>query len=148
MGSSAIAVNGDQNRPQGHCSLCGKIWTLNERQGVCQWCRKPATCQTTQTKPHHIKSNGRQRQRQANGGNGNGNGNGYDLLQGEWLTYYKVGKGFERRVRPEDREDFLHDLFLKFAKVKASYDGKGRELTEGGLVRIAQWGYALDWTNH
>jgi len=96
----------------------------------------------------NIKSNGRRRQRQANdngSGNGNGNGNGYDLLQGEWLAYYQVGKGFERRVRPEDREDFLHDLFLKFAKVKASYDGKGRELTEGGLVRIAQYEVAQYW---
>ena len=61
-----------------------------------------------------------------------GNGNGYDKLEGEWLTYYKVGKGFVRRVKPEDREDFLHDLFLVFARVKASYQAKGKELTTGG----------------
>jgi DNA-directed RNA polymerase specialized sigma24 family protein len=68
-----------------------------------------------------------------------GNGNRYDKLDGDWLTYYKVARGFTHKVRPEDREDFLHDLFLVFARVKASYDGKGKELTKGGLIRIAQY---------
>jgi hypothetical protein len=81
-----------------------------------------------------------------NGYQGNGNGhNGYDKLDGDWLTYYKVGKGFTRRVRPEDREDFLHDLLLVFARVKVKYDDKGKELTEGGLVRIAQYEVADYW---
>jgi hypothetical protein len=79
-------------------------------------------------------------------GNGNGhNGNGYDKLDGDWLTYYKVGKGFTRKVRPEDREDFLHDLLLVFARVKVKYNDKGKELTEGGLVRIAQYEVADYW---
>jgi len=68
-----------------------------------------------------------------------GNGNGYDQLQGDWALYYKVAKGFRHRVKPEDREDFLHDLFLAFARVKANYDAKGKELTTGGLIRIAQY---------
>jgi len=48
-----------------------------------------------------------------NGYQGNGNGyhgnghNGYDKLDGDWLAYYKVAKGFTNRVKPEDREDFL-----------------------------------------
>ncbi len=81
------------------------------------------------------------------GGNGyQGNGhNGYDHLDGDWLTYYKVGKGFVRRVKPEDREDFLHDLFIALAKVKASYQVKGKLLTTGGLVRIAQYEVADYW---
>jgi hypothetical protein len=79
-------------------------------------------------------------------GNGNGhNGNGYDKLDGNWLAYYKVAKGFTRRVRPEDSEDFLHDLLLDFARVKVKYDDKGKELTEGGLVRIAQYEVAGYW---
>ncbi len=81
-----------------------------------------------------------------NGYQGNGHRrNGYDHLDGDWLTYYKVGKGFVRRVKPEDREDFLHDLFFAFARVKASYDAKGKELTTGGLVRIAQYAVADYW---
>ena len=75
-----------------------------------------------------------------------GNGyNGYDHLDGEWLTYYKVGKGFTGKVKPEDREDFLHDLFVAFARVKVSYQAKGKELTTGGLVRIAQYAVADYW---
>ena len=81
-----------------------------------------------------------------NGYQGNGHHrNGYDHLEGDWLTYYKVGKGFVRRVKPEDREDFLHDLFLAFARVKVSYQAKGKELTTGGLVRIAQYAVADYW---
>jgi hypothetical protein len=80
------------------------------------------------------------------GGNGyQGNGNGYDKLDGDWAIYYKVARGFVRRVKPEDRGDFLHDLFLVFARVKASYDIKGKELTTGGLVRVAQYEVATYW---
>jgi len=82
-----------------------------------------------------------------NGYQGNGH-NGYDKLDGEWLTYYKVGKGFVHRVKPEDREDFLHDLFLAFARVKTSYQAKDKELTTGGLVRIAQYEVADYWRKH
>jgi len=73
-------------------------------------------------------------------GNGyQGNGNGYHNLDGDWLTYYKVAKCFVRKVKPEDREDFLHDLLLAMARVKAKYDIIGKPLTEGGLVHIAQY---------
>ena len=85
---------------------------------------------------------------EATGYQGNGNGhhhNGYDKLTGNWLTYYKVATGFTRKVKPEDREDFLHDLFISFARVKSNYDIKGKELTTGGLVRIAQFAVANYW---
>ncbi len=37
-------------------------------------------------------------------GNGNGyHGNGYDQLNGDWGLFYKVAKGFLRRVKPDDR---------------------------------------------
>ena len=74
--------------------------------------------------------------------------NGYGKLEGDWLTYYKVGKGFIGKVKPEDREDFLHSLFLAFARVKASYQAKGKELTIGGLVRIAQYEVADYWRRY
>jgi len=86
-----------------------------------------------------------------NGDGYQGNGhhrNGYDHLEGDWLTYYKVGKGFAGKVKPEDKEDFLHDLFTAFAKVKASYQAKGKLLTTGGLVRIAQYEVASYWRKH
>jgi hypothetical protein len=86
-----------------------------------------------------------------NGYQGNGNGyhhNGYDQLDGDYATYYKVANGFTGKVKSEDREDFLHDLFLAFAKVKVSYDAKGKELTIGGLVRVAQYELADYWRKH
>jgi len=77
-----------------------------------------------------------------------GNGhhrNGYDRLQGDWLAYYKVAKNFTHKVKPEDREDFLHDLLIAFASVKVKYQDKGKELTTYGLVRIAQYEVADYW---
>jgi hypothetical protein len=82
-------------------------------------------------------------------GNGyQGNGNGYDHLDGDWALYYKVARGFVRRVKPEDRQDFLHDLFLTMAKVKVKYQAVGKELTEAGLVRIACYDVADYWRKH
>jgi len=79
-------------------------------------------------------------------GNGNGyHGNGYDKLDGDYALFYKVAKGFTHRVKREDSDDILHDLILAMAKVKASYDAKGKELTEGGLVRVAQYEVADYW---
>ena len=83
-----------------------------------------------------------------NGYQGNGNGyygNGYDQLEGDYALYYKVAKRFTHKVKREDSEDFLHDLFLAFARVKVTYIAKGKELTEGGLVRIAQYELADYW---
>ena len=84
-------------------------------------------------------------------GNGNGNGyhsNGYDQLDGDYALFYKVAKRFTYKVRREDSEDFLHDLFLKFAKVNASYIAKGKELTEGGLMRVAKYELAGYWRKY
>ena len=78
-------------------------------------------------------------------GNGNGNGNGYHGLNGDWGLYYKVARGFVKRVRPEDRQDFLHDLLLLMAKVKAKYDAIGKPLTEAGLIRVACYEVAGYW---
>jgi len=82
-------------------------------------------------------------------GNGNGyHGNGYDQLNGDWGLFYKIAKRFTYKVVREDSEDFLHDLFLAFARVKASYQVKGKELTEGGLMRVAQYELADYWRKH
>jgi hypothetical protein len=77
---------------------------------------------------------------------GNGyQGNGYDQLDGDWALYYKVAKGFRNRVKPEDREDFLHDLLLTIAKVKAKYEVISKPLTEAGLIRVASYEVAAYW---
>jgi hypothetical protein len=78
----------------------------------------------------------------------NGNGyhqNGYDQLDGDYALFYRIADKFTHKVKREDREDFLHDLFLAFARVKASYDRQGKELTSGGMVRVAQYKLADYW---
>jgi len=87
-----------------------------------------------------LKSRSTGRKRQAPVG-----GNGYDQLDGDWLTYYKVAQYFTHRVRFDDREDFLHDLMLEMAKVKASYEAKGKPLTEAGLMRVASYELSDYW---
>jgi hypothetical protein len=115
----------------GHCSNCHKVWTLEIKQGVCQWCGKLATCQNQRTQAlRNIKSrsNGRKRQAQANG-------NGYDQLEGVWLTYYKVASKFSHKAKAEDREDLLHDIILTLADVERNNGHK--PLTEPAMYRIA-----------
>jgi len=124
----------------GHCSKCHKVWTLETRQGLCQWCNKPASCQTTTTQPRHIKSRSNGRKRQAPVG-----GNGYDQLDGEWALYYKVTSYFTRHIRFDDREDWLHDTMLEMATVKAKYEVKGKTLTEAGLMRVASYQVTEYW---
>ncbi len=122
----------------GHCSKCGKVWTLDERQGVCRWCGKLTTCQTTTTKPRHIKSSRRRRQTQVDG-----NGNDYDQLDGDWATYYKVASRFAHRAQAQDREDLLHDIMMTFADVKRNNGHK--PFTEASMYRIASYTVADYW---
>ena len=78
-------------------------------------------------------------------GNGNGNSNGYNQLNGDWGLFYKVARYFVHKVKFEDREDFLHDLILVMAKVKAKYDLIGKPLSEAGLIRVACYEVADYW---
>jgi hypothetical protein len=77
-----------------------------------------------------------------------GNGNGYDQLDGDWALYYKVAKGFTHKVMPDDRQDFLHDLLLVMARVKAKYDQIGKPLTQAGLIRVAAYEVSGYWRRH
>jgi len=124
--------------PQGHCSRCGKVWTLNERQGVCQWCGKPASCNSTTSKPRHIKSRSHDRKRQ-----GEPNGNGYAQLDGEWLTYYNVASRFAHKVKAEDSQDLLHDIILTLAVAERNNGHK--PFTEAAMYRIASRAVADYW---
>lgn len=94
----------------------------------------------TDDNDHQGKDNG-------NGYHGNGH-NGYDKLEGDWALFYKVASGFNHKVKPEDREDFLHDLILVMAKVKVKYDQMGKPLTKAGLIRVACYERAQYWRAH
>ena len=115
----------------GHCSKCGKIWTLDTAQGVCQWCGQLATCQTSRTQAlRSIKSRSNGRKRQAPS-----NGNGYDQLTGDWLTYYKVASRFSHKAQAQDREDLLHNIIVTLADVARNNGHK--PFTEVAMYRVA-----------
>ena len=79
---------------------------------------------------------------------GDGYHNGYDKLEGDWALYYKIARYFVHKVKREDRQEFLHDLMLEMAKVKAKYQEKGKPLTEAGLMRVASYSrcrYNVTW---
>ena len=121
-----------------HCSNCHKVWTLETRQGVCQWCRQSAVCQSSTAKPRHSKSrsNGRKRQAPVNG-------NGYDQLEGDWLTYYKVASRFSYKAQAQDREDLLHDIIVTLADVARNNGHK--PFTEPAMYRVASITVADYW---
>ena len=125
--------------PLGHCSRCGKIWTLKERQGVCPWCHRLAVCQSSQAKPRTIKSSRKRKQRQANS-------NGYDQLNGKWLTYYHVASRFSHKAKVEDTEDLLHDIIVTLADVERNNGHK--PFTEAVMYRIASYTVSDYWFKH
>ena len=144
MSSSIVAPtapDGGNGSPQGHCSRCHRVWTLKERQGVCSWCNKPASCITATSKPRHVKSRSNARKRQAPV-----HSNGYDQLQGEWLAYYNVASRFTGRVKPQDKEDILHTIIATLADVERNNGHK--PFTEAVMHRIASRTVADYWRTY
>ena len=138
--SSSVAISSNEtNEPQGHCSRCHRIWKLKERQGVCPWCHKPASCITATSKPRPMKSRSRRRKRQEI------SGTGYDQLTGEYLVYYQIASRFTGRVRDQDCEDVLHEIIITLAEV----EHKATEtITEAAMHRIASRTVALYWRRY
>jgi len=135
------AVTSPAPAPQGHCSQCGKVWTLKERQGICQWCRKPASCQTTTAKPRHIKSRSNGRLKQANG-----IGNSYDQLPEPHLTYYNVALPFAKGVPTQDGEDLLHTIIANL--IDAGRNNGHKPDNPSWMFRIASFTKAQYWREH
>jgi len=140
-GTAPTAPDGGNGNPQGHCSRCHRVWTLNERQGVCQWCSHLAICQSSPTKPRSIKSrsNGKRKQPPVHS-------NGYDQLQGDWLTYYKVASHFSYKAKAEDRDDLLDDIMITLADVARNNGHK--PFTEPAMYRVASVTLVHYWYRH
>ena len=65
--------------------------------------------------------------------------NSYQELEGDWAVFYRIAGYFIYKVRKDDREDFLHDLLLKMAEVKAKYEAQGKILREAGLMWVGRY---------
>ena len=122
----------------GHCSNCRKVWTLIERQGVCQWCGNSASCQSTMAKPRHVKSRSNRRRKQANNGR-----NGYDQLPEPYLTYYTVAMRFAHKALTDEKDDLLHSIIEGLAKVANHKANKGEDFSEPAMYRTAE--HIKDW---
>ena len=122
----------------GYCSNCHKVWVLTEGQGICQWCSKPASCQTTRTKPRPIKSSRSRKRKQVNNGS-----NGYDQLLEPYLTYYKIALRFAHKALIDDKQDLLHDIIEGLATVAVH-----KTLGEAAMYRIAEHIKDHYWYRH
>ena len=76
---------------------------------------------------------------------GNGHHNSYHELEGDWAVFYKIAGYFVYKVKFEDKEDFLHDLLLEMAKVKAKYEAQGKPLREAGLIWVGRYAVMKYW---
>jgi len=122
----------------GYCSNCHKVWTLEERQGICRWCSREAICLTTLTKPRQLKSSRRRRRKQIDNGN-----NGYSQLPEPYLTYYRIALRFAHKAFTNDRQDLLHDIIEGLATV-----AEHKTLTEPAMYRIAEHIKDHYWSKH
>jgi hypothetical protein len=127
----------------GHCSNCRKVWTLSERQGVCQWCGNSASCQSTMAKPRHVKSRSNGRRKQDDNG-----GNGYDQLPEPYLTYYRIALRFAHKALIDDRQDLLHDIIEGLARVARRKISQGQDFTEPAMYRVAEHIKDHYWYSH
>lgn len=121
------------NTRQGHCSQCGRVWTLADPQGVCQWCGKSASCQTSTTKPRSIKSTRRRKRKEPTI-----IGDRYDQLPEPHLTYYHIGLRFAVKVLTDDQEDLLHDIIIHLDRVAERKREAGLPFSEAAMYRTAE----------
>jgi hypothetical protein len=140
-----------------HCNKCGKVWQLEEKQGICQWCGRTANCTTTTTKPRQLKSSRSRRQKQADNG-----GNRYEQLSDQhgwisttegfrwgtvhWTTFYDVASQYANKPKAQDSEDLLHTIMLTLAVAERNNGHK--PFTLGTLHRIARRCVADYWRTH
>jgi hypothetical protein len=127
----------------GHCSNCHRVWTLEERQGVCQWCSSNANCVTARTKPRQLKSTRSRGPKQAHNGS-----NGYDHLPEPYLTYYKIALRFAHKALTDEREDLLHDIIVGLAKTGQILNARGQQFTEIAQIRTAEHIKDHYWYQH
>ena len=132
----------DTATKQGHCSRCGKVWTLDTGQGVCQWCGKQASCQTratTRATTRAIKSGHR---RSSRDDDSQALDQSYDQLQGEWLDWLDTARAYDHSIPQQDQFDLRHDILLELARAKARDKKplpKLRQYRIASITRIHYW---------
>jgi hypothetical protein len=71
---------------------------------------------------------------------GDGEALSYDRLEQPWHQWAKIAKSFSLQLdNHQDREDLMHDIIVRLADVAEEYRQKGKPLTKGGCIRVAQY---------
>ena len=63
----------------------------------------------------------------------------------DWNKYMEIASKFQRKAKPEDKEDLREDIIVKLADIESKYNGSGEHLTEGGMVRVASYTVMAYW---
>ena len=63
----------------------------------------------------------------------------------DWDKYIKIADRFQYKARREDRDDLRQTIILELAKVELKYNGSGRTLSEGGMIRVASYRVMEYW---
>ena len=63
----------------------------------------------------------------------------------DWGKYMEIADKFQRKARYEDREDLRQNIILRLAEVELKYNGSGRTLSDGGMVRVASYTVMEYW---
>jgi hypothetical protein len=127
----------------GHCSNCRRVWTLEEGQGICRWCKSNANCVTTRTTPRRSKSNRTYRRKQVDAGD-----NGYDRLPEPYSTYHRIALRFAHKALTDEREDLLHDIIIGLARTEQALAIRGQQFTEIAQIRTAEHIKDHYWYRH
>ena len=64
----------------------------------------------------------------------------YDKLEQPWHQWAKIAKTFTLQLDNHmDREDLMHNIIVRLAEVAEEYRRKGKPLTKGGCIKVAQY---------
>jgi len=64
----------------------------------------------------------------------------YDRLEQPWRDWAKIAKNFSYQLDDrQDREDLVHNIIVRLAKVAEEYRQQGRSLSKWGAIRVAEY---------
>jgi len=63
----------------------------------------------------------------------------------DWDKYISIADKFQRKAKYEEREDLRQTIIVRLADVELKYNGSGKSLTEGGMVRVASYTVMEYW---
>jgi hypothetical protein len=63
----------------------------------------------------------------------------------DWQKYMEIADKFQHKARYEDRDDLRQNIIVRLAEVELKYNGSGKTLSAGGMVRVASYTVMEYW---